>query len=132
MVEEIGKQEYARYDRFAIGIGDPTELESAQRSERIAAKIEAHSKRFYLLSYCTPSRKGQHIVRIESDCEKAGSGGSLEDTFVADGFGPRACKTARPCPRHSSRLMSKPEVWRQRRILSMNCDGLCTDEKIGR
>ncbi len=108
MNEQINKEQYAHYERFAIGIGDPAELESAQLSdigrdgteegsdrakvkesfERIAAKIEAHSKRFYLLSYCTPSRKGQHVVRIAVDSEKAKGSGSLEYTFVADGFGP--------------------------------------------
>ena len=108
MMEQIDKEEYAHYERFAIGIGDPAELESAQLGEigrdgteegndrakvkesfeRIATKIEAHSKRFYLLSYCTPSRKGQHVVRIEVDSEKAQGSGSLEYTFVADGFGP--------------------------------------------
>lgn len=108
MNEQINKEEYARYERFAIGIGDPAELESAQLSEigrdgteqgndrtkvkesfeRIAGKIEAHSKRFYLLSYCTPSRKGQHVVRIAVDSEKAKGSGSLEYRFAADGFGP--------------------------------------------
>ncbi len=108
MMAQIDKEEYANYQMFAIGIGDPAELESAQLGdigrdgteegsdrakvkesfERIAAKIEAHSKRFYLLSYCTPSRKGQHVVRIEVDSEKAQGKGSLEYTFVADGFGP--------------------------------------------
>jgi hypothetical protein len=108
MLDEINKQEYEHYDMFAIGIGDPAELEGAQLGdigrdgteegndrakvkesfERIATKIEAHSKRFYLLSYCTPARKGQHVVRIEVDSEKAQGGGSLEYTFVADGFGP--------------------------------------------
>ena len=108
MVQEIGKEDYAHYDMFAIGIGDPKELESAQLSdigrdgteegsdrakvkesfERIASKIEAHSKRFYLLSYCTPSRKSEHVVRIEVDSEKAQGSGSLEYKFVADGFGP--------------------------------------------
>jgi len=34
--------------------------------DKIAAKIEAHMKRFYLLSYCTPARKGEHEVTIEA------------------------------------------------------------------
>lgn len=108
LAEELGKEEYENYDRFAIGIGEPEELESARLSEigrdgteegndqakvqeafeRIASKIEAHSKRFYLLSYCTPSRKGEHVVRIEVDTEKVDGKGSLEYTFDAEGFGP--------------------------------------------
>lgn len=108
LAEELGKEEYEHFDRFAIGIGDPEELASARLSEigrdgteegndqakvkeafeRIASKIEAHSKRFYLLSYCTPARKGQHVVRIEVDTEKVDGKGFLEYTFDADGFGP--------------------------------------------
>src|SRR6185503_1540335 len=46
-------------------------------------------KRFYLLSYCTPSRKGEHTVRIEAHAKgENGGSGSLEYKFVADGFGP--------------------------------------------
>lgn len=108
MLEELNSEDYQHYDMFAIGIGDPAELESARLGdigrdgteegtdrakvkesfERIASKIEAHSKRFYLLSYCTPSRRGQHIVRIEVDSEKVKGKGSLEYTFDAEGFGP--------------------------------------------
>lgn len=106
--QELDKEDYEHYDMFAIGIGDPAELESARLSdigrdgteegtdrakvkesfERIASKIEAHSKRFYLLSYCTPARRGQHVVRIEVDSNKVKGGGSLEYTFDAEGFGP--------------------------------------------
>jgi hypothetical protein len=32
--------------------------------DRIAGRIESHMKRFYLLSYCTPARAGEHEVRI--------------------------------------------------------------------
>lgn len=108
MREEVGKKEYEHYDMFAIGIGDQKELESAQlgdvgrdgteqgsdRSkikqsfEKIANKIEAHQKRFYLLSYCSPSRRGEHVVRIEVKSPKVEGSGSLEYKFTADGFGP--------------------------------------------
>jgi hypothetical protein len=108
MKKEIDREEYEHYDMFAIGIGDPAELESARLSdigrdgteegndqakvkesfERIASKIEAHSKRFYLLSYCTPSRRGNHVVRIEVDSPKVDGKGSLEYSFDAEGFGP--------------------------------------------
>jgi VWA domain-containing protein len=97
----------ARLELFAIGIGDESELEQAHLSEigrdgteqgadrskvkpafdRIAAKIESHSKRFYLLSYCTPARDGEHVVRIELADEKLGKG-ALEYRFQAAGFGP--------------------------------------------
>jgi hypothetical protein len=108
MTQEIGKEDYKHYELFAIGIGDKTELEGSHLSdigrdgteqgqdrtkvkeafEKIANKIDAHAKRFYLLSYCTPARKGEHVVRIEVDSKKVEGSGSLEYTFSADGFGP--------------------------------------------
>ena len=54
----------------------------------MAAKIEAHTKRFYLLSYCTPARKGEHLVRIEATRKDPKETGLLEYRFIADGFGP--------------------------------------------
>ncbi len=113
LMTEMDKQDYEHYDVFAIGVGaemeeaglsdigrdgtelatDPQEVEKA--FDKIASRIEAHMKRFYLLSYCTPARKGEHQVRIEAITEKSGSG-SLEYTFSADGFGPPpACNPER-------------------------------------
>jgi Mg-chelatase subunit ChlD len=109
MLTEMRKEEYDHFEMFAIGLGDPGELEDAELEdigrdgtvigtepskiseafEKVAARIDAHSKRFYLLSYCTPARKGDHEVRIEIDREGEGGGsGSLEYKFNADGFGP--------------------------------------------
>lgn len=108
MLQELDREEYQHFEMFAIGIGDQSELESARLSdigrdgtelgqdqakvkqafEKIASKIEAHSKRFYLLSYCTPSRRGQHVVRIEVASERVKGSGALEYTFNSDGFGP--------------------------------------------
>jgi hypothetical protein len=108
MTQEMGKDDYKHYELFAIGIGDKTELENSHLNdigrdgteegqdrtkvkeafEKIANKIDAHAKRFYLLSYCTPARKGEHVVRIEVDSKKVEGSGSLEYTFSADGFGP--------------------------------------------
>jgi hypothetical protein len=56
--------------------------------DKLAATIEAHTKRFYLLSYCTPSRKGEHLVRIEATRKDPKDSGSIEYKFLADGFGP--------------------------------------------
>lgn len=105
MLGEIGQPEYKNYEMFAIGVGaeinekelrgigrDGTEL-AADRGkvqhafEAIAEQIEAHMKRFYLLSYCTPARRGAHRVRIEAHHPEGGSG-QLEYDFQADGFGP--------------------------------------------
>lgn len=110
MLTEMNQPTYEHFDVFAIGVGaeieqgsltqigrDGTEL--AQDRSRVqeafgnvAEKIEAQSKRFYLLSYCTPARKGEHAVRIEANVpgnEKKGGGkGALEYNFSADKFGP--------------------------------------------
>ncbi|HTN86570.1 MAG TPA: VWA domain-containing protein, partial [Sorangium sp.] len=56
--------------------------------DKIAAKIEAHMKRFYLLSYCTPARAGEHEVEIKAISKDPSASGSLEYKFNADGFGP--------------------------------------------
>ncbi|MEO1268734.1 MAG: VWA domain-containing protein [Myxococcota bacterium] len=107
MKQELNKEEYDNYELFAIGIGDEKELEQAQLDdigrdgteygkddakvveifERVALRIEAQTKRFYLLSYCTPARAGEHKVRIEVDVKDAG-GAKAEYTFDAKGFGP--------------------------------------------
>ncbi len=106
MRKEVNDEKYENYEMLAIGVGaeiekahledigkDGTELASDQAKvkeafNKMAAKIEAHTKRFYLLSYCTPSRKGEHQVRIEASTKDPQASGSLEYKFVADGFGP--------------------------------------------
>lgn len=106
MKEEMGKEEYDHYEMYAVGVGaeiekarldevgrDGTELVSDQAKvkeafDKIAAKIEAHMKRFYLLSYCTPARAGEHEVKIVANRKEPSASGSLEYKFSADGFGP--------------------------------------------
>lgn len=107
MTGEISKDQYRDYELYAIGVGaeikkaglddvgrDGTELVTDQAEvksafERVADRIEKHTKRFYLLSYCTPARKGKHEVRITANSKNDPKGkGSLEWDFNADGFGP--------------------------------------------
>jgi len=107
MSKEMDKEEYENYEIFAIGVGaeigkakldeigrNGTELATddakvKEAFDKMAARLEAHMKRFYLLSYCTPARKGEHEVRIEANSKKEPQGsGSLEYKFNADGFGP--------------------------------------------
>ena len=110
MQEAMADEAYANFEVYVIGVGaeieegalqdigrDGTELatDEAKVEEaftRVADRIDAHAKRFYLLSYCTPSRGGDHIVRIEAratdDGGKKARKGSLEYGFTADGFGP--------------------------------------------
>ena len=106
MKREIAEDKYKDYEMLAIGVGaeiekahledvgrDGTELASDQAKvkeafDRTAAKIEAHTKRFYLLSYCTPARKGDHDVRIVANAKNPDGSGALEYKFNSDGFGP--------------------------------------------
>ena len=107
MEKEIDEEAYEHYEMYAIGVGaeiekahledigrDGTELATDQAKvreafDKVAGKIEAHMKRFYLLSYCTPSRKGDHEVRIEAHKKgENGGSGSVEYKFNSDGFGP--------------------------------------------
>jgi len=103
---ELDKVDYANYEMFAIGVGaeiekaklddigrDGTELVADDAAvtaafEAIADRIERHMKRFYLLSYCTPARKGDHIVQIVANSTDPKGSGSLEYGFDANGFGP--------------------------------------------
>ncbi len=110
MQEVMGSEDYAEYEIYVIGVGaeleegalreigrDGTELatDDAKVEEaftRVADRIDNHAKRFYLLSYCTPSRSGTHTVRIEAstkdDKGKRNGKGSLEYAFEAEKFGP--------------------------------------------
>lgn len=106
MKQEIGDAKYEDYQKLAIGVGaeigkakledigvDGTELASDQAKvkdafDRTAARIEMHMKRFYLLSYCTPARKGEHEVTIEAHAKNPDGKGSLDYKFNSDGFGP--------------------------------------------
>jgi uncharacterized protein YegL len=106
MKQEVHDDRYRNYEMFAIGVGaeiaqahledigkDGTVLATDEAKvkeafDKMAATIEAHTKRFYLLSYCSPARKGEHLVRIEATRKEPKDTGSLEYKFVADGFGP--------------------------------------------
>ena len=90
------------HDIFVIGVGaevDEGELGSIGRDglvlsknraeisssfEQAAARVEAATKRYYLLGYCSPARAGVHEVIIEATVEKRT--GSLSYEFNADGF----------------------------------------------
>jgi hypothetical protein len=108
----------SKYDVFAIGLGTEIkkgELEDIGRSgtamaadknavvkafDDIGAKIEARTKSYYLLSYCSPARAGKHEVRIEAVLKDAQgkneTTGSLRTDFDATGFGPGCDPNAPP------------------------------------
>lgn len=95
----------ARVNLFVIGVGneiddrelrnigrtgaflsrEPTQLAAA--FDHIAQQVEAYTKSFYLLSYCSPSRAREHLLRVvASDAQRRS--GTLEFQFSAEGFGP--------------------------------------------
>jgi hypothetical protein len=98
------------FDVFAIGLGAEMKPEQLQRIGKsgtamaadknaivkafddVGARVEARTKSYYLLSYCSPSRAGKHQVRIEAvyqDAQgKSQETGSLRSDFDATGFAP--------------------------------------------
>ncbi|MGH7271299.1 MAG: VWA domain-containing protein, partial [Polyangiaceae bacterium] len=96
------------FDVFAIGLGaeiQPGELAKIGKSgtamaadknaivkafDDVGAKVEAKTKSYYLLSYCSPSRAGKHQVRIEASVKDGNSEhvGDLTSDFDATGFAP--------------------------------------------
>ncbi len=102
----------AGFETYVIGVGqevDRGQLSRIGRSgtfasrnrndiqrgfDEVGARIEASSKRYYLLSYCSPSRAGQHRVEIEAVAH--GRSGRLSHPFDAAGFGPTCDPNQRP------------------------------------
>ena len=66
----------------------------ASSFQAAAARVEASSKHYYLLGYCSPSRAGKHELRVETTHQ--GKSGSLTYEFDATGFGPACDPAARP------------------------------------
>lgn len=102
---------HAAFDVFAVGVGTEIDEETlsdigltgyvmidnaeavSQAFTEIGERIVAQTKRFYLLSYCSPARAGHHEVTIEAVVGEAS--GSTTYEFDADGFGPN-CDPNRP------------------------------------
>jgi hypothetical protein len=102
----------AGFETYVIGVGqevDRSQLSKIGRSgtyasqnrgdiqkgfDEVGARIEASSRRYYLLSYCSPSRAGQHEVEIEAVAH--GTAGRLSHPFNANGFGPNCDPNQRP------------------------------------
>jgi hypothetical protein len=117
----------AGFETYVIGVGqevDSHQLGRIGRSgtfasqnradvqrgfDEIGARIEAASKRYYLLSYCSPSRAGEHEVEIEANA--AGTSGRLAYRFNANGFGPNCDPNQRPSfDVHHPRQQPAPRV----------------------
>jgi hypothetical protein len=111
LYEKLDQLDQSQIDVMAIGVGaeiDGGELRAIGRDGTIvnkdraqiassfdaaAARVEAFSKRYYLLGYCSPARAGKHTVKIETTA--GDRTGSLEYEFDARGFGPN-CDPNRP------------------------------------
>jgi hypothetical protein len=107
-----------KYDVFAIGLGaemKESELGRIGRAgtamaadkaavvqafDSIASKIDAATKSFYLLSYCSPARAGKHQVTIEAETKdekgKPDRSGSMKSEFDATGFLPGCDPNQKP------------------------------------
>jgi hypothetical protein len=104
------------FDVYAIGLGaemKEPQLEDIGKSgtamaadktaivkafDDVGARVEARTRSYYLLSYCSPSRAGKHEVRVEAvyvDASKNESKGSLRSEFDATGFLP-GCDPSTP------------------------------------
>jgi hypothetical protein len=106
------------FDVFAIGLGaeiKPEQLKDIGKSgtamavdntailkafDDVGARVESRTKSYYLLSYCSPARAGEHEVRIEAYYKggdaKGNETGSLKSDFDATGFGPGCDPNAPP------------------------------------
>ena len=112
--EELFKVEHeVNFDVFMIGVGaeiDEEELNAIAKSgsslsksptavgeafDKVAAKIEGYSKRFYLLSYCSPARAGRHQLTVQP-VTADGLYGNLSYPFDAEGFTPNCDPNRKP------------------------------------
>jgi hypothetical protein len=111
--ELLRVRDAVNFDVFVIGVGaeiDEQELSAIGKSgtslsrspaevgdafDRIAAKIEGFSKRFYLLSYCSPARAGMHQLTVRPFTPD-GRTGDISYQFNADGFTPNCDPNRKP------------------------------------
>jgi hypothetical protein len=91
--QEVDKSQLSRIGRSGtFASQNPGDVQKG--FDEIGARIEAKSRRYYLLSYCSPSRAGEHEVEIEA--HGAGASGRISYQFNADGFGPNCDPNTRP------------------------------------
>jgi hypothetical protein len=84
-LEAIGREGFIKADQITSVGG---------AFDAVAARIEAASRKYYLLSYCSPSRAGTHKLRVE--VTNAGDSGALSHGFDAEGFGAGCDPTRSP------------------------------------
>jgi hypothetical protein len=91
---EIDDATLARIGRSGyIRVGDSAALKGA--FAQIGDRIVGYTRRYYLLSYCSPARAGKHNVTVEAHADD--STGQLTYEFDAKGFEP-GCDASAPPP----------------------------------
>jgi hypothetical protein len=91
--QEVDKRQLSRIGRSGT-FASQNRADIQKGFDEIGARIEASSKRYYLLSYCSPSRAGEHEVEIEAVAH--GTAGRMRYRFNAAGFGPNCDPNSRP------------------------------------
>jgi hypothetical protein len=90
---EIADGQLGRIGRS--GFVKATDQASVQKAfDEVATRIENASRKYYLLSYCSPSRAGKHNLMVEANGN--GQRGHLDHEFDADGFGPTCDPKRKP------------------------------------
>ncbi len=82
----IGKSGYIRVDNSAA---------LADAFKQIGDRIVRYTRRYYLLSYCSPARAGKHSVTVEARTKHGR--GEVSYDFDASGFAP-GCDASKPPP----------------------------------
>jgi hypothetical protein len=111
--EMVDAIDAAQYEVYAIGVGNEIDDATLARIGRsgyirvndsaaikkafaeIGDRILAYTRRYYLLSYCSPARAGKHTVTVEAHAKD--SSGQLTYEFDAKGFEP-GCDASAPPP----------------------------------
>ncbi len=110
--EMLDRLDRAGINVFVIGVGGEIDTEHLGRIantgfvtaqdmasvgtafDRVAAIIEASAHKFYLLSYCSPSRAGKHQLEVVANA--GDDSGSVKHWFDATGFGPNCDPNQKP------------------------------------
>jgi Mg-chelatase subunit ChlD len=91
--KEIDRSELNNIGRTGSFLStDPLVL--AKAFDEIAARVEAFTKSFYLLSYCSPARAQKHVLKVEASVGI--KSGNATHEFDATGFGPNCDPTRLP------------------------------------
>lgn len=102
----------AKIDSYVIGLGGEVDVKEmkrlsttgvvqiAEKDQVVSAfrdmgeKLKGQGRKYYLLSYCSPSRAGKHKITVKTTVGK--DKGKLGYTFSAEGFEPKCDPYATP------------------------------------